>query len=320
MRFGRDMLVLLCLAAVLCAASRQGGAQSGDGNAASQSQDVRFAVKVELVSLYATVHDRRGRVVAGLSQGDLVVYDNDEPQAISQFSREYVPLSVVILLDTSSSMAGRKLDHAKKSLVQFLKRLNPGDEALLMTFNSRPILLQGFTRDLDRIKRALGRLEGIGSTALYDAILQGLQEARKAHNRRSVLLLVSDGINTYGSAELNGTISQLRHSAAELFAIGIESDLPEEIQYQAISRSVLEQLTGSAGGEAFIVVQPKELGAVCDRISERMHHQYALAYYPPQTREGQWRSVRIEARIPALRVVASKTGYYATAEHSRSKK
>jgi VWFA-related protein len=314
MKFRKDMLVFLCLAAVLSATSSRSGAQSGEGKTAPPPQDLRFAVKVELVSLYATVHDRRGKVVAGLTQEDFLVYDNGEPQAISQFSREYVPLSVVILLDISSSMAGKKLDHAKKSLVQFLKRLNPGDEAMLMTFNSRPLLIQGFTRDLDRIKRALGRLEGIGSTALYDAILHGLQEARKAHNRRSVLLLVSDGINTYGSAELKGTISQLRQSAAELFAIGIESEMPEEIQYKAISRSVLEQLTGSAGGEAFIVVQPKELGDVCDRISERMHHQYALAYYPPQTRDGQWRNVRIEARVPGLRVVASKTGYYANRE------
>jgi Ca-activated chloride channel family protein len=310
MRIRRSILLLLCAAALLPAATLRSRKPSAAGDSAPLPQDVRFAVKVELVSLYATVLNRNGKVVGDLTQEDFLVYDNGEPQAITQFSREYVPLSVVILLDTSSSMAGKKLDHAKKSLGHFLKRLNPGDEALLMAFNSRPVLLQGFTRDLDRIRRALGRLEAIGSTALYDAVLQGLQEARKAQNRRSALLLVSDGINTYGSAELQGTISLLRRSAAQLFAIGIESDLPEEMQYRPASRAVLEQLTASAGGEAFIVLQPKELGDVCAEISERMHHQYAFAYDPPQTGGGQWRDVRIEARISGLRVVASKRGYY----------
>jgi len=299
----------LCAAALLFA-TPSGRAQSGPGNSSPPPQDLRFAVKVGLVSLYATVHDAKGKVVDNLTREDFLIYDNGEPQTITQFSREYVPLSVVVLLDTSSSMAGHKLDYAKKSLGHFLARLNRGDEALLMVFNSRPMLLQGFTQDLDRIRRTLGRLKGIGSTALYDAILQGLQEARQAHNRRSVLLVLSDGINTYGKAELQETISLLRRSTAELFAIGIESDAPEEIQYQAASRTVLEQLTGSAGGEAFIVVRPKELGDVCTQISERMHHQYALAYDPPQTGDGQWRNVRIESRIPGLRIVASKKGYF----------
>jgi len=299
----------LCAAALLFA-TPSGRAQSGPGNSSPPPQDLRFAVKVGLVSLYATVHDAKGKVVDNLTREDFLIYDNGEPQTITQFSREYVPLSVVVLLDISSSMAGHKLDYAKKSLGHFLARLNRGDEALLMVFNSRPMLLQGFTQDLDRIRRTLGRLKGIGSTALYDAILQGLQEARQAHNRRSVLLVLSDGINTYGKAELQETISLLRRSTAELFAIGIESDAPEEIQYQAASRTVLEQLTGSAGGEAFIVVRPKELGDVCTQISERMHHQYALAYDPPQTGDGQWRNVRIESRIPGLRIVASKKGYF----------
>jgi VWFA-related protein len=313
MPYRKVILMLFILAVVL----REGRAQSGGGDAAVQVQDFRVTVKVDLVSLYASVFDRKGRVASGLRAEDFIVYDDDAPQAISQFSREYMPLSVVIILDTSSSMSGRKLENAKHSLAQFLQRLAPGDEALLMTFNAQPRLLQDFTRDLDRVRRAMHGLDGIGSTALYDAILAGLKVAQQAHNRRSVLLLLSDGINTYGSAELKGTISQLRQSAAELFAIGLESDQPEEIQSLAVTRSVLEQLTASAGGEAFLVLQPKELGRICDQIAERMHHQYTLAYYPPKTREGQWHRVRIEVRSPEFTVVASKKGYYAASAGSR---
>ena len=309
------LLVFFCLAAFPSGAFRAG--QSPREDAAPQIQDYRVGVKVELVSLFATVHDRRGKVVTGLNQDYFIIYDNDARQPISQFSREYMPLSIVILLDTSSSMSGKKLDNAKKSLIQFLTRLNPGDEAMLMTFNSRPLVIQGFTQDLDRIRRSIRRLEGNGSTALYDAILLGLKQSQNAHNRRQVLLLLSDGVNTYGSAELKGTIAVLRRSATELFAIGLETDLLEELQYKAITETVLDQLTSSAGGESFIVVQSKELGKICDEISERMHHQYTFAYYPPKAPDGRWRNVRIETRIPGLTVVASKTGYYPAMDVAR---
>jgi Ca-activated chloride channel family protein len=313
------MILFLCLASAAGAAFRQAPGPAQDANAKAQDQDFRIGVKVELVSLFATVHDSRGKIVTGLSQDDFTVYDNDVRQPISQFSREYMPLSIVILLDTSGSMSGKKLENAKKSLSQFLNRLNSGDEAMLITFDSRPHVVQSFTRDLDRIRRSIRQLDGNGSTALYDAILTGLKESANGRNRRHVLLLLSDGVNTYGRAELQGTIAQLRLSATELFAIGLETDLLEEMQYKTITQSVLDQLTNSAGGESFIVGRTNELGKVCGEISERMHHQYTLAYYPPEARDGRWHTVRIETRIPGYRVVASKTGYFPATTISRQK-
>lgn len=288
-----------------------------DVKAGVQNQDYRIGVKVELVSLFATVHDAQGRIVTGLNQDDFSIYDNDIRQSISQFSREYMPLSIVILLDTSGSMAGRKLENAQKSLSRFLDRLNPGDEAMLITFDSRPHVAQSFTQDLEKIRRAIRRLDGNGSTALYDAILTGLKESVNGRNRRHVLLLLSDGVNTYGRAELQGTIDQLRHSATELFAIGLETDVLEEMQYRNITQSVLDQLTSSAGGESFIVGRTNELGRICSEISERMHHQYTLAYYPPEAQTSSWRRVRIETRFPGYRIVASKTGYFPAITKSR---
>jgi Ca-activated chloride channel family protein len=278
-------------------------------------QKIRYEVKVELVSVFATVQDPDGNLVTDLEQNDFIIYDNGVPQTISQFSKEYHPLSVLILLDTSGSMAGEKLKNARKSLTQFVKRLNRGDEALLMAFHTRPRILHPFTGDLRRIRQSMRDLEGRGSTALYDAILTALDEAQKSLHKRKALLLISDGINTYGKAELDGTIDQLRRQGVELFAIGLETRLPEDFQYRKVTRSVLDRLTHSAGGEAFIVSDSKELGRICDMISERMHNQYAFGYYPPETSEGEWHDIRIEAKASGYRVIASKTGYYSTSDN-----
>jgi hypothetical protein len=90
----------------------------------------------------------------------------------------------------------------------------------------------------------------------------------------------------------------------------METDQPEEYLHRSITRAVLNSLTESAGGEAFIVREPKELGKVCAMISDRMHNQYTLAYYPPKTNDIRWRTIRVETRVPNLKVIPSKTGYY----------
>jgi VWFA-related protein len=285
----------------------------------TQTSLFRFGVDVEMVGLYATVQDRSGKLVTGLNESDFVIYDNGFPQQISQFSREYAPLSVSILLDNSSSMAGLKLENARRSLEHFIGRLNRGDEAMLMTFRSRPRLVSGFTQDLGAIKRSLKRLDGSGSTALYDAILATLDYSARSANRRRALLLISDGMNTYGRAELHETIDQLKACGVELFAIGIESGLPEDFQDRVVTRSVLDQLTQSAGGEAFMVTGAGQLGKVCAAISERMHKQYAFGYYPPKSADGRWHNIRLETRVPGLRVVPSKAGYYPLVQRTASR-
>jgi len=319
-RAGPPCRVAVCLLFGLLAAALTAVLQAGqtrpDGPECglNQGASYRYQVRVDLVSLFATVHDSAGRLVTNLRREDFILYDNGERQSISQFSREYMPLSVLILLDTSGSMYGAKLDNAKKSLIQFLRRLNRGDEAMLVTFQTRPHVMQRFTQDLGMVQRYLKRMEGNGSTALYDTIMYALDQSASSVNRRRALLLISDGINTYGRTPLDETIAQLRRRGVELFAIGVETDLPEDFEHRAVTRSVLNRLTESAGGETFIVRQPRELARVCSMISDRMHSQYTLAYYPPKTPDRKWRTIRLEIRTPNLRIVPSKTGYFPASE------
>ena len=298
--------IIECLAVFLCL----GGIHREAG---AQDLPYRYDVKVEMVALYATVLDRSGKLVTHLNQDDFVLYDDGKPQAISLFSREYIPMSIVLLLDTSGSMDGEKLDNARKSLLQFLKSLNRGDEVMLMEFRAKPRVVQPFSENFSNIERDLRQLEGNGSTALYDAILAALTQVKSAHNRRRAVLLVSDGMNTYGKARLEDTVAGLRQQGIELYAIGLETELPEEATDRLVTRTVLDRLTqSSAGGESFILSDSRDLKRICAMISDQMHNQYSFAYYPPKTMEGEWRTIRLETKIRGFRVIASKAGYYAS--------
>ncbi len=273
----------------------------------------QYDVRVELVGLFATVLDRSGRLVTDLGQHDFVLYEDGKPQVISQFSREYIPLSILFLLDTSGSMDGEKLENARKSILQFLKHLNRGDEAMLMEFRGKPRIIQPFTRNIADIEKDMRQqLEGYGSTALYDAILAALDQMQSAHNRRRAILLISDGINTYGKARLEDTMTGLKKHGIELFTIGLETDLPEQAQDNFVMRTVLDRLTQSAGGEAFVISDSRDLRRICATISEQMHNQYSFGYYPPKTTDGEWRAIKLETTTRGFRVIVSKTGYFAS--------
>ena len=66
--------------------------------------------------------------------------------------------------------------------------------------------------------------------------------------------------------------------------------------------------------EAFVVAESKDLARICSTISDRMHNQYTFGYYPARQQNQEWRTIRVEAKIPGLRVVASKAGYFPAVE------
>src|SRR5581483_668660 len=133
--------------------------QIEDGSA----QTVRFRSGVELVNVTATVTDRNGRFVSGLAQSDFTVYDDEVRQEITHFTNERVPVSIGIVLDTSGSMAGNKLDHALRAIDDFVGSLvDPSDELFLYRFSSGVELVQNWTADRTRVRDAIMRVHAGG--------------------------------------------------------------------------------------------------------------------------------------------------------------
>ena len=82
-----------------------------------------FRAGVELVQMSATVVDETGRLVGDLDQDDFEVFEDGEPQTLTHFTRERIPLSLGVVLDVSQSMFGQRIDDARLALDQFLAEL-----------------------------------------------------------------------------------------------------------------------------------------------------------------------------------------------------
>jgi VWFA-related protein len=185
----------------------------------------RYRSDVDMVTVTATAVDANGRFVRGLHAEDFLLYEDDQPQEISYFSAERVPVSLGLLIDTSGSMRGEKIDDARTALDRFVyELLDEQDELFLYRFSDRATLAQDWTTDRDRLSRAMGRLVPDGGTALYDALMQAIPFAATGHHQKKAIVIISDGNDTSSEATLRDVRDKLRDSEVLLYAVGIDSD------------------------------------------------------------------------------------------------
>ena len=158
--------------------------------------DATFKADVNLVSLSVDVTDRHQQRLADLSQSDFTVTENGRPQQIRIFSHESPPLSIGILLDSSSSMWA-KLDRrtAASSLVKAIfQGLHPESELFALTFNTEVHVISEFTgKPLEIRSSAIDSVSLDAGTSLYDALVAALCRFAKARYQRQALVVVTDG-------------------------------------------------------------------------------------------------------------------------------
>src|SRR3954468_4475533 len=192
--------------------------------AQSQGDDAfRFKSGVELVNVTATVSDDNGHFVSGLTKDDFTILEDGQPQEIEQFSNERVPVSLGILLDTSSSMTPEKMSSAKNAIDRFIyDLLGKDDELFFMQFASVPDLLQGWTFDRRAISRAVGQVPAAGGTAMYYAIAQALPIAADGRNQKKAILVISDGNDTNSRTSVSQLRNMIRESEVMVYALGVD--------------------------------------------------------------------------------------------------
>lgn len=185
----------------------------------------KFRSGVELINVTATVVDRTGRFLAGLTKDDFVIYEDNQPVEITHFSAERTPVSLGIVLDTSGSMQGQKWHAARDAIDRFLQQLSdPDDEFFLYRFSAGPDLVQDWTSDRRTLSWSLGRVNPNGGTAMYDAVVEAVPMAHSGRNRKKAIVIISDGNDTSSRAGVGEVRQVVRESEVLVYAVGIDGD------------------------------------------------------------------------------------------------
>ena len=289
-------------------------------HAGQASNDLpRFNANSTLVLIPVSVTDLSNRFVLGLQKKDFQLLEDGGEQTVTHISGEDAPLSVGVIFDTSGSM-GTKLQTSRKAVAQFLRTMNPQDEAFLVAFSDQAQLALGFTSHPEEIEDKLTSLQPGGLTAMLDAVNLALHEMKKAKNPRKAILIVSDGGDNhsrYTSAEIQ---SLVREADIQIYAMGVFEPAvfvgmtAEEISGPRLLAEIAEQ----TGGRAFSAALPSDLPNVATRIGIELRNQYVLAYSPKnQDRNGKYRRVEVKVSqprgLPPLKA-HWRLGYYAPSE------
>ncbi len=267
-----------------------------------------FKKQVQEVVLHATVVDETGRLVTSLSRNDFAVYQNGQPETITSFRREDVPVAMGIVVDNSGSMRDKrgKVDQAVLNLIQ---ASNPQDEAFIVNFSQTPYLDQDFTSNVALLQTALHQVSSRGSTALYDAVVASNVHLRNNPRLdKKVLLLITDGEDNMSRETLQDATRKLQSEKGPvLYAIGLTDE-----GMTRSAREALQTLAASTGGVAFFPENLDEVDSITRTIAHDIRSQYTLAYNPGSTSGKGYQQIKVEARAPSRKrlTVRTRNGYY----------
>ena len=303
-------------------------------------EDEIITVETSEILLPVTVRDPAGRLVTTLKREDFRVFEDGREQPLSDLRLRRVPVDVLLMIDSSSSVAPNFEDF-RRAAEEFASRLAEDDRVSLLKFDDRVELLQDWTASRVQLRRALRRITPGMFTRFNDALYLSAREQFRDPTRRHAVVVLSDGIDSgRGQASAESALRALLEASASVYCISnteIErarktSELerlldapPSAVKFNALriddlraglrvldeSERNLGALTEATGGRLYRPAAFAGLEQIYAEVAEELRHQYALYYTPlDKRRDGRFRRVQIRTADPTLRVTA-RVGYFA---------
>ena len=262
-------------------------------------------VGVELQQLYVTVM-RGGARVLDLTEDDFRIRDDGDAQEMVTFARGDIPLTAALVLDSSESMRGERLEAALAGAKTFVAGMRELDEAAVYLFSNGLLRSTDFTPDDSVLVAALDQVRARGNTALNDHLYLALNRLDTRQGRRVVLLL-SDGADVHSVLSMDDVLWKAQRSQAMIYWIRLEDDGPHQgasfnsswRNYTENEREfeLLERSIGDSGGRIVSVKRSADVPAAFREILSELREQYVLGYYPSNIRnDGRWHNVRVSAK------------------------
>ncbi len=276
---------------------------------------------IDLVNVFATVQDERGRYIMDLQREDFLLLEDGHIQKVSYFSRDRLPLAVEILIDTSLSMEGRNMEEARRAAAGFLHALDPADLAGIIGFSDKVHVYHDLSLDREAATAAIQEVRAGGGTALYDAVVEASRRlAGVDDERRRAIILLSDGRDEAASGLTPGSLLTFEESLAEvvqanviLYAIGLGRKLDEKMDFyhRHSLAEVLQTLAAESGGRSFLTPKADRLKKAYGEVEAELRHHYTLSYTSTNRRkDGLWRGIDLKVRRQGFAAHARR-GYYA---------
>ena len=328
--FASLSIVLLGLSLAFVSSAQNPSAPQNRPAPTPPEPDRPEVVNVRRVRLPITVTDKKKQFVSGLTQNDFLVMEDKIPQTIDSFTSEEnnnLPLYVAVLMDTSPSTAA-KLKFEQESAMNFIQTVvRPRrDRVLFATFDHEVTLRQDFTDRLELLDKAVYAVKKTGEkTALWDAIWQFCDQKLRSVPGRRVMVVITDGDDTYSRADINDAIDIAQRTETTIFAISTKAGLLSTVvgveagTVKGKSDKALDRLADETGGEAFFTGDMLSLERSLNTIAKELRAQYLITYRPTNDKyDGSYRKVDVKLTSREGLKLRTKKGYKAVADAVRT--
>ena len=291
-----------------------------------EQADPVIKVDVDMVSVLASVRDKKGAFIKDLDKSAFSVFEDGKPQEIRYFSRESnLPLTIGLLVDVSKSQESL-IEVEKRAASAFFRQvLRPKDQAFLMSFGMEAELLQDMTGSANLLDKGLNSLrlstpvggvftpgttnQSVRGTIMFDAVYLAAAEQLKREAGRKVIVLITDGMDYGSRIKIQGAIEAAQKSDVIIYSIYYTD--PRYSMFGGGGDGDLKKMSLETGGRVFEVSRNRTLQQIFAEIDEEMRSQYQISYSPPNPqRDGGFRKIEIRPANKDHRVAARK-GYYA---------
>jgi Ca-activated chloride channel homolog len=293
--------------------------------------DSILRINAELVQLHVRVIDRNNRPINDVPQNAFRVFEDGVPQTIETFTREEVPISYGLAVDTSGSLRSQlqSVIDAGKTIINANK---PGDETFLVRFISSDNIetVQDFTANKELLLEGLDNfyVEG-GQTAVIDAVYLSAEHVSEykrgddGDGRRRALIVITDGEDRNSFYKQEQLFTRLREEDVQIFVIGFVNELDKEAGFIRKSPrdkavGLINKLATETGGRAFFPESLADLPQIANEIIRDLRTQYVIAYNPTnKTQDGTFRSIKVSVDQPSggdKRIALTRTGRVARKE------
>jgi len=276
----------------------------------SASAQYEGRVDVDAVVVPVTVRDAKGRVVTGVAENKFHLTVDGFSVPIRDLHLESdLPISLGFILDTSGSMAGRKLDGSRNLIMAFLAERRPEDQLALWTFGNDQVIERfPFGMGWYLLPRMLETIKPWSTTALYDIVRRVPEAMEKADHHRRAAILLTDGVDNASEISAAEATEIAKGLETPIYVLGVEPP-PEPDAEGPSYEEILTLIADGSGGLYRRIPRAEDMPEVARTLLDELSSRYILTFTTSGVGQRKWRP--LEVKVDGHQTV-TRTGYIGT--------
>jgi len=272
--------------------------------------DYSIKVDVPLVTLDVLVTTKDGQFIPGLKKENFRIFEDGNPQPISNFNQSAAPITAVMLIEYANTNI-RYMYDALNASYNFAATLKPDDWIAVVSYDMKPQILTDFTQDKRAVMGALNmlRIPGFSERNLFDALYDTIDRVEQIDGRKYIIL-ISTGRDTFSKLNLDQILKKLKNTQnVTIYAVSVGREYRERAEAMGVGGLIttdwlqadnqMNTFAHLTGGRAYFPRFEGELPEIFKDVGSDIRNQYTLAYHPTNTKlDGSYRKLKVELIAP----------------------